>query len=255
VTLKARSAKGGQAWPAGLAASVTDSGIATLWARRMIDALEVDAEKHRERLIGLSKAFGVVCSLTAYVAVEHRSIEDRNHGRPALRRIPVQVARGWHGIDTAAMGAVACAPRRVCLSIELLCDTAGPAPSLPRDTAPSRRRAGRSKLVWEAANIASSSLDEVFASPLHQLLSLQTAEGWFDLDAAAKPLRDLFPPDKRDAADDPKVRHTIAALRLMRTTFAADEPVWKAAYTKAMRYLAKATGRTVAELTADLATA
>jgi hypothetical protein len=41
------------------------------------------------------------------VAVEHRSLEDRNQGQPALRRVPVMLAQGW---GSGMIGEVLCAP-------------------------------------------------------------------------------------------------------------------------------------------------
>src|SRR4029079_15264330 len=52
-----------------------------------------------ERIIRISKDFGLLCSLTSFVAVEHRSEAERNEGCPALRRVPVKVPAGWGGVD------------------------------------------------------------------------------------------------------------------------------------------------------------
>jgi Ca-activated chloride channel family protein len=85
--------------------------IATMWARRTIQSLEEvngvrrtsvgDRRESRARseLIRLSKEFKLLCSLTTFIAVEHRSIEERNEGRPELRRVPVLLAQGWGSID------------------------------------------------------------------------------------------------------------------------------------------------------------
>ena len=50
--------------------------------------------RDRQLLIKLSKEFGLLSSLTSFVA-EHRSIKERNQGTPATRRVPVMLANGW----------------------------------------------------------------------------------------------------------------------------------------------------------------
>jgi hypothetical protein len=96
--------------------------IATMWARRTIQSLEevnnlrtvrmrkAKLTREQETLVNLSKEFALLCSLTTFIAVEHRSVEERNEGRPELRRVPVQVAKGWGGMDvgTGLVG-MACA--------------------------------------------------------------------------------------------------------------------------------------------------
>jgi Ca-activated chloride channel family protein len=97
---------------------VADGGaIALTWARARLRDLEaslpVDTpfarrtaapQQHRDlqQVVELSKGFGVLSSRTSFVAVEHRSLAERNEGRPELRRVPVQLAHGWHGIEVAA---------------------------------------------------------------------------------------------------------------------------------------------------------
>jgi hypothetical protein len=61
-----------------------------------------DESRERQLLINLSKEFGLLCSLTTFIAIEHRSLEERNEGRPALRRVPVQLAEGWGGVVVGA---------------------------------------------------------------------------------------------------------------------------------------------------------
>jgi len=100
--------------------------LPTLWARAMIRTLEEDdgvrpsisastPTARRAQLIELSKRYNLLCGLTSFVAVEHRSVEDRNEGRPALRRVPIQLVAGAAagGEDLSMdipLGAVAAAP-------------------------------------------------------------------------------------------------------------------------------------------------
>jgi Ca-activated chloride channel family protein len=83
--------------------------ISTMWARRTIQSLEevngpaVRARKRRctreqEQLIQISKQFSILCSLTTFIAIEHRTEAERNEGQPALRRVPGQIAKDWGGV-------------------------------------------------------------------------------------------------------------------------------------------------------------
>jgi Ca-activated chloride channel family protein len=73
--------------------------VPTLWARGRIADLEqsVQPGESAERIVAISKEFNVLSALTAFVTVEHRTEDDRNDGRPELRRVPTQLARGWGG--------------------------------------------------------------------------------------------------------------------------------------------------------------
>lgn len=98
--------------------------IAALWGRRRIQCLEVayreqeiqggmelsraalERARRRERrqLVETSKEFGLLSSATSFIALEHRSLPERNDGHPAFRRVPVQLARGWGGVTMASLG-------------------------------------------------------------------------------------------------------------------------------------------------------
>lgn len=128
VKLSCQTPRGGKSWSVALPASQTkdDGAIALMWARRTIQSLEevnppqrvkksAEPTRERETLIQISKQFGLLCSLTSFVAIEHRTVEERNAGQPALRRVPVQLAQGWGGMMAAggapvAMAAMAAAP-------------------------------------------------------------------------------------------------------------------------------------------------
>ena len=114
VTLRCQTPGGEKHWTIPVpAAPVPESvTIATMWARRMIQSLEevnadpgraraapAEQQRSRQTLINLSKEFGLLCSHTTYIAIEHRTLEERNEGRPALRRVPVALAEGWGGAD------------------------------------------------------------------------------------------------------------------------------------------------------------
>ena len=112
VTLNCTTPAGRKSWSVPVPPPMEDNGvIATMWARRTIQSMEevngtevnrarVPGEtREREILISLSKQFGLLCSLTTFVAVEHRSLSERNNGDPAVQRVPVMLAAGWGGAD------------------------------------------------------------------------------------------------------------------------------------------------------------
>jgi len=74
-------------------------------ARKIIEQLEFDLnygnsrrrEKIRDEIIRLSKQYGIISSLTSFVAVEERV--DKASGLPVTRPVPVAVPQGWKMID------------------------------------------------------------------------------------------------------------------------------------------------------------
>lgn len=91
-----------------------DTVVPLLWARERIRELEEQVgaagrgsrqlgrkrEHLGEAVIQLSKTFGVLSSLTSFVAVEERSEKDRTTGELVLRKVPVLVTVGWHGLGS-----------------------------------------------------------------------------------------------------------------------------------------------------------
>lgn len=93
--------------------SQKDVPIPTLWARERIRDLEewVDqaddaGSKQKERkikarkemIVDLSKKYGILSSYTSFVAIEEREDKDKHKGELVLRKVPVMVTVGWHGI-------------------------------------------------------------------------------------------------------------------------------------------------------------
>ncbi len=106
-----------------------DRLIATLWARRAIRDLEEGSsalhgrrgsrqerapsveDRAKAEVVRLGKEYGLVSRHTSYVAVEER--EEAAEGEIVIRRVPVAVTRGWHGmgsVDDVAMMQVCCSP-------------------------------------------------------------------------------------------------------------------------------------------------
>src|SRR5262249_22462468 len=115
VTLSCCLPTGMQTWSVPVPPPANVQGVIPLqWARSMIQSLEDQAgalstrpvkyESSCERqLVELSKQYGVLCSRTAFLAVEHRTVQEREAGMPELRRVPVQLAHGWGGSNVIAL--------------------------------------------------------------------------------------------------------------------------------------------------------
>ncbi len=76
-----------------------------IWARKIIEQLERDLnygnlkrrEKIRGEIISLSIQYGIISSLTSFVALEERI--DKASGLPVTRPVPVAAPRGWEIFD------------------------------------------------------------------------------------------------------------------------------------------------------------
>jgi hypothetical protein len=90
--------------------------VSTLWARQAIRDLEegrsalhgrrgsrqrrglgLDDERVKAEIVRLGTTYGLVSRHTSFVAVETR--DNPPEGEPRLRRIPLALTRGWHGVD------------------------------------------------------------------------------------------------------------------------------------------------------------
>ena len=110
VRLRGTAAAGPVEWAATVAAAGEAGAIPQLWARERIRDLEAGfgvaagsrqqrgAKPGKRALVALSKEYGVLCSETSFVAVEERPEAERTAGEVELRRVPVMVTAGWHGI-------------------------------------------------------------------------------------------------------------------------------------------------------------
>jgi hypothetical protein len=126
VTLRASSSQGEVAFPVSLDPSAASSGslVSTLWARRAIRDLEEGCSRlhaprgsRQERatagldqrvkaeIVRLGTTYGLMSRHTSFVAIEKR--ETPVEGEVQLRKIPVAISTGWHGIGQGAMGTVA----------------------------------------------------------------------------------------------------------------------------------------------------
>ena len=296
VTLSCRTPAGEKRWPVSVPAAADDGGvIATMWARRTIQSLEEVNDLHHQRyaarkpsreaqtVVSLSKEFGLLSSLTTFIAIEHRSLDERNEGRPETRRVPVALAKGWGGTDFAALSAAPAASFGLSPGIVARFRSAVggrasmAAPGVP---AAKRRRAGGAHKMYKSVaggGAMDDAMDELLEERLReesqageqdemqQLLSAMAADGSFgatpvvydlikaagrDATAWQKAIRDSLPELAKASAD--AVVRTATALLVLRDRFAAREPLWRRAAAKAVRYLEQATGRSAADVRAWL---
>jgi hypothetical protein len=292
VTLLCRTPAGQKQWRVAVPVLGNDGGvIATMWARRTIQSLEEVNNLHRNRygvapnsreartVVSISKEFGLLSSLTTFIAIEHRSLEERNEGRPALRRVPVMLAEGWASSEAPAGGLMhailACpAPRAgiadktldrsVDRSIDRSIATAAESAAGIRGR--ERRRFGfsqkkssfstaRSSMAGGSAGSAPAAAPE--PSGLHQVLATQGANGAFE---PTQVVWDLLRADGRNTAHWPQaiersapvvegglldrdaVVRTVVALLLLRSHFADRQSLWRRAAAKAVTFLGQAFG-------------
>ena len=121
VTLHARGSQGKVAFSLPIEPSAVREGtlVSTLWARRAIRDLEEGCSRLHSRrgsrqeragagldeqvkaeIVRLGVAHGLVSRHTSFVAVEER--ETPVEGEVRLRKVPVAISSGWHGIGSAS---------------------------------------------------------------------------------------------------------------------------------------------------------
>jgi len=83
-----------------------------LWAREKIRDLEErnveKGSKQKERkndktlktIIDISKKYGVLSKSTSFIAIEERTSDEKSSETMVLRKIPVAITAGWHGIGS-----------------------------------------------------------------------------------------------------------------------------------------------------------
>ncbi len=161
VTLNCKTPAGPRSWSVNVrpARDALDV-LPKFWARAAIRTIEdeqvqaahsasADSAPGFARLIEISKKYNIASSRTSFIAVEHRSLEDRNEGKPELRRVPVMLAAGWGGVDVGtgmnalasmAVGGAAFSVARACALPSAMPMASCPPPS----AAPAQSRARKS---------------------------------------------------------------------------------------------------------------
>ncbi len=290
VTLRCRTAAGEQAWSAAVPTRATAGDtVATMWARRAIQSLEEvngvgrsarlsPGSREAAEVVRLSRAFGLLSSLTTFVAVEHRSPAERNEGRPATRRVPVVVPAGWGqsvrvgggggagGWTPAGGGPLQSGVRSFALRKASGAAAAAGSPPAPAPVRPPVRFVPKPGVIIGPTVVREEVAVQAVAptvTGLSRVLVCQSAKGAFawsnELDDLARVKVDQW--DRRWAEaearlappTDPAVLATAKALALLRLGFPADQPIWRRAGDKAARFLAASTGRSPADVAAWLA--
>ena len=231
--------------------------LAQLWARERIDNLRVRFGQHdllANRLHGHSNAehdiislairYGVLTPETTFVAIEERQGESKVTEKASLKRIPLMLANGWHGMESADL-------------MDVL-------PRYCHNPNSSTRFRKFSKVVDRMLSLkinrgpvdqeSPSPLDNALAAML-ELLNHQGADGSFDLtDATIISLSSHIPQLPKWRSDLPTVLRevrgdgemaseriildTIAAIVVCREVFAEQHDLWKRAERKAKQFLA-----------------
>ena len=252
VTLKATGPEGPVSFSLPLDPAVASEGtlVATLWARRMIRDLEegrspihprrgsqqaralgLKDEAVKAEIVRLGTTFCLASRHTSYVAVEER--DTPTEGEAQLRKVPVMITRGWHGIGNAGLitGAVpmlrSAAPSYAAAPLDLQMEDLHALGSGPMPEAPSPSRSSRilATLRDFAAPKAPSSAEARMAPPpvrpLDRLVALQRADGSWKLDDALAralgwaDLKRLRQAVGRDLAGEPEKRAAATALALV----------------------------------------
>lgn len=257
ITLKGNLAHGPVSWTVKipLIASPDQGVIATMWAREKIGALEDQLASPRftgqspvnplvTQLVALSKEFSLLTSRTAFIAIEHRSIEERTQGLPAQRRVPIAMPREWGTLDYAQLQ-VSPAPiaRRM---ISPVFDLSFCYPSTPRR---SLKQVISGIFISEQALMPDSQQQQLL-----QLLSRQNADGSFSGNDAAELLNSCgldvaharanlqaFA-SKANASEQSQLVQTLAVLVVLQHSYAALKDQWKRAEKKARQYVELAIG-------------
>lgn len=258
ITLKGNSAQGPVRWTVNIPHDAcADNGvIASMWAREKIGELEDqllgeplftgDSQVNPlvTHLVALSKEFNLLTSRTAFIAIEHRSIEERTQGLPAQRRVPIAMPRGWGALDCAQLQ-VSPAPiaRRM---ISPVFDLSFCYPSTPRRSL--------KQVISGIFNSEQALMPDSQQQQLLQLLSRQNADGSFSGNDAAELLNSCgldvaharanlqaFA-SKANASEQSQLVQTLAVLVVLQHSYAALKDQWNRAEKKARQYVELAIG-------------
>lgn len=255
-SLTARHGKQDLSWAVPVAAnSAEHSDIPILWADQRIkylqstltqynrqcsgDALSARARSRVETsVVELSEEFGVLCEKTCFIALEHRSVSERNEGMPEQRRVMVNTPYGGHDKYDSDM---------VNMSMSMAPEIMDIKPKLSAyrtdSTQVSKSRKHRVEIVEADAVYTSPSLD----SEVRQLLNLQQAEGWFadnDFESArlaefTESFESEFDSIGKNIGETTleRIINTLFVLSRLRSEFLAERFLWQRAADKAEEYL------------------
>ena len=282
VTVKAEVEGKAEAWQL----PVVDAGsgqlpIPTLWARERIRGLEEahqaggrgsrqarpKAETWRQEVIALAREFGLSCSLTSWIAIEEREEKDRQTGELVLRKVPVLVTVGWHGVERfgAALSSYVGAGTTPSAPVTTL--GLAPADRRPVRGAPGERSSQEPLYLGRPTRSASASGKIIAGQSLRfsaeafqpdaggtdtdllmSVLSLQRVDGGFDLTTddlkrfgiSASAIARAAASAPGDRAEALRVLHTALVLALLEARFADARETWFSTVKKSRAWLKKA---------------
>jgi Ca-activated chloride channel family protein len=232
--------------------------IPVLWARERIRDIEEGEglssgkgsrqkrrkdETWRKAVIELSMAYGLLSGSTSYIAVEEREEKDKTTGELVLRKVPVPLTVGWHGIGRAA--GIPCygptphaSSQTAYYSME-----AAVADEAPSQEARFCRGSFISRMSTRPGPMrpAEDRIDRLLA-----VLTLQRAEGGIDLteEAAMALALDLVQLRKEAksmkvdcAVDKFLLLSTAVLLEVLETLFSAEKAIWAGVVEKSQEWL------------------
>ena len=242
--------------------------IALFWARERIRDLEErgldvlgpgskqkgrKARRIEDHVLELSKQFGLLSQWTSFVAAEEREEKDKQTGELQLRKVPVPVTVGWHGMGSLHSQMWMC-QESAHVSTTLLAET------LDSDLRFSKARFFTS----DAKHVrAQGPIDHLKHTPLITpptdtdliltILTTQKAGGGLELTEELAELLEIdFIEFKKAAAklttSDPSIDaytllSTILLLHVLETRFAAHSSTWSRVVKKSRKWLQKITDR------------
>ncbi len=256
ITVSALSGKMKKEWTIGVC-DVTDveSPIARLWARETIRDLEEGTgfmnrgsrQKERkeqqtnERIIALSKEFGILSRLTSFVAVEYRSDKDKTTENAVLRKVPVMLTKGWHGHGSLSL---------IASESTVVCSMSEPPDYQQASSSVSccMREDREQDRIEEPSSLMTAAI---------RLLSCQRPEGGFHLDewsavVIGVSVKELKQTARRIVTRSKTDRYTLLCTAVVMTYLtmrhADDEQEWKALAEKSRAWLDAELVRTGATL-------
>jgi Ca-activated chloride channel family protein len=217
--------------------------VSILWARERIrdleDAVDYVVQKgsrqvHRKNgqiikeIVEVSKKYSILSSLSSFVAVEERAEADKSTGEIVLRKVPILVTVGWHGMERFF------AERAIPMRTEELFY------SLPCENFQGKSRSFRTGVPEHLEVYGEVSCDRTPAKEdktdiLLAILSLQKAEGGFELTESISEVLHLdFNEIKKMASaieadgevDKCMLLSTALLLQVLEICFAHQRDIW-----------------------------
>ncbi len=243
-----------------------DIPIPLLWARDRIRDLEEGAtgisdkgskqtqrkeNKVREKIIEISKEFGLISRETSFIAIEKRGEKDKTTGEVVLRKVPVNLTKGWHGI-----GAMHFQSTLSGSSLYVASCAMPPPPSLDEQGYLAKRAYGFGELP-EGQRLSENVVIEpsryTAQDILLIILSLQQATGGFRITRDAAPILGIDFSDIKKRSKIITVEETIdrfillstaIILMLLKKKFDHMKDSWSAVVQKSEKWLEREIERT-----------